>query len=139
MDEHVDFLETGDQRGEPLAARASDVGPSVSACCRDRRCRFLVKLRAERVRKVQAPEMPGAIEGHSLEDDPARHTPRHASFDTFRAEVSDGTPGDSPERRVGIAVLPVSPTTQGEPAAARWFSMSVQTLLEVLEFVTGPG
>ena len=140
MNEHVDPVQTGDESSETTAARTADIGPSISASCRDCRCRFLVKLRAERMRKVDAPEVPSAVDGHGLEDHPAGHTPRNASFEhLLRAEMTDGTPRGSAQSGVCIAVPPVGPTTKRQPLGRQDGSDVCPHPTEVLELIARPG
>ena len=58
MNEQVDVAQTGDESSEPTAARTADIGPSISASYRDCRCRLLVKLRVERMRRSMLQRCP---------------------------------------------------------------------------------
>ena len=140
MNEHIDVTEIGDQGREPAAARTADIGPSILSILQDCRSRFPVKLRVERMRKVDAPEVSLAVDGHRLENHSAGHTSRNAGFEhPVGAEMTDSTPRCSGQAGVCVAVLTVSPTTEREPLGRQCGSDVCPHLMEALEFGARPG
>jgi hypothetical protein len=98
-----------------------------------------MKLWAQRVRKIHTPKVSLAVEGHSLENEPARYTPRHSGLDhLLRAEVSYGTPRHGAQRGISVAVFPVSPTPDGESVRGKVIFDVRPDGMEVFEFDARP-